>query len=167
MTTTDEALLRLIRASADPSTSPSPTAAPVVGRPATMPDHVKRLLAQRGDMDADTGATHNARVTRCPRCRLAVFIGLIVGLTYTCDTPAISDMAEAQALLLGRRTFTARFNWDRISLEWRGGKWAPPSSHPDIDILVDHQCGNHYQFERIASVADRRLMQPTPENPPF
>lgn len=166
MTATDEALLRLLSGPVAPPTSPTRTAAPTPRRTDEMPEHVKRTLANRGDLDPTTGASHNARIVRCQTCRRPVFLGLIVGLVYVCDTYAISPMAEALALLLGRRTFTIRFGTDRMSLDWRG-KWAPPIGSRDVDVLVQHHCHDPVEFERIPSVADRRLIQPTPEQPPF
>lgn len=137
-----------------------------------LPDHVKRMLEATGHMDITTGAGDKAKITRCPKCRRAVFLGLDAsGFVRWLDTKPLTPTGEATAALHGLKTWGLWFSvWGHIEI-WDRHAPSDIQGHPagtDVDVVVEHICHlEHDELEHRASIADRRQWQPDPINPPF
>lgn len=87
-------------------------------------------------MTREIWPTTPARASPCPRCRAALVVGQVEGLTTRCDALAVTPPGELAAVLAGRQSFELKHGklyW-RDSFRIRGGKIKGL-------ILVTHKCG--------------------------
>ncbi len=169
-----------------PPTVPAPPPPPRPQHDGGPPDHIKRILAARGDHDPDTGAWRTVRFERCPKCNAWTALGLDdVGLTRRVDPSPLTEHGELQAVIEQRHTYTLTAKAGeptKLQLSFPRYRIAitskPAPTHVanadtfddgrDYDVVADHTCGldrDHHQ--RTASVHDRRTHQPDNDRPPF
>jgi len=143
-------------------------------RDTPMTEQTRRVLVARGIMDEHTGATRNARYSRCANCKSRIIIGFDADFGYRaveCDPTPLSVAGELAAMLANRRIYR---------LTSHGGHWriddrdifslrATPPGTKGTDILVTHVCGDSTQFDSIPTVAQfpPKTAADLPDKPPF
>lgn len=153
----------------------APSRRPDVPRtPEKMPEHVKRVLESLGHLDRETGASSKAQIRRCPKCRRPIFLAWPEGSTVVrADTKPLTAEGEMWATIAGRWTYSLKSRdltpGNLYLIHREAGTIAyHPAGDPTLDVLVAHDCTDELEgLPRMASVFDRRLHQPLPENPPF
>lgn len=119
----------------------------------TVPKWLEQHLESRGLWDAD-GITRHARVRRCRKCRARIVVGLdadLVAGEAHCDPYPLSQLGEAAALILGRRTYSLRWiaALGELRIDGRGqfeirGHPAGSTPRPGLpiyDVVAEHVCG--------------------------
>lgn len=131
----------------------------------------RRSLVKRGLMDDETGATRNARQSRCQACKRPTIIGIdrdFGGVAVECDANPLSATGELAAIALGRRTFDLRAHGGRWHID-RREFWhirdVPPGS-PRNDVLVKHEC-DAPMLSSIPTVVQIQAICVLPDEPPF
>jgi hypothetical protein len=138
----------------------------------TLTEPARRALVARGLMDDETGATRNARNSRCQVCKRQTVIGIdrdFGGMAVECDASPLSPNGELSAIILGRRTY---------DLHPHGGRWlidrrehwhmrdTPPGS-PRNDVLVKHEC-DALPLDSISTVVQlAHIAAELPDEPPY
>lgn len=132
----------------------------------------RRSLVAKGLMDDQTGATRNARKSRCQNCKSQTVIGIdrdFGGMAIECDADPLSGIGEVAALILGRRTYDLHSHGGRWRLD-RREPWhirdTPPGSARN-DVLVNHVCGAPKLASIPTKVQNPQIAAELPENPPF
>lgn len=135
----------------------------------------KRAMISAGHMDAETGATRNAKRTRCPVCALPIWRGFSADRGYQtveADPQPLAPLGEALARFGGWRTFTLRFLLVRYVLDIRDQfiiSGEPAGTMANCDVLTEHNCGAD---TNPLPKRESRIIQPRPaaistENAPF
>lgn len=138
---------------------------PAMPKPAkrdTLTEVAKRAMVARGIMDEHTGATRNARLSRCQNCKAPIIIGLcnpdFGTWAVELNPTALSAAGELDAIFAGRQ---------RYRLIPHGGRWeiaardiftlrAEPAGTTREDICVNHICGeSRFPFDPAVSNFDK------------
>lgn len=139
-----------------------------------MPEWLSRRLTEAGYIDPMTGATRKARITFCHRCRAPVMRGIdqpFGGQSRDVTPSPVAPLAEALALLAGRRTFTIRYAGQfeidiRDQFSIRG---SPAGTREGWDVVIEHDCAidgggpQHWTPLTVGPPADAEL----PDEAPF
>lgn len=137
--------------------TPDPIPTPPAPKPTGMPDWLIRRLENAGLMDPDTGATRNARASRCITCRRPILIGIDsdwCGRSITCDPQPLARNGEALAQVLGIPTYMLGHPGGRWQLDyrdpWRIRSW--PAATQRFDVLASHDCHRAVRLPTAPSV---------------
>lgn len=157
---------------AEPNTPSRPTRPAKRAGKGKLTEPARRSLVARGLMDDQTGATRNARNSRCQACKRSTVIGIdrdFGGMAVECDSAPLSAIGELAATILGRATY---------DLHPHGGRWridrreywhmrdTPPGS-PCNDVLVWHDC-DAPALDSIPTVIQlAHVSAELPDEPPF
>lgn len=156
----------------DAADTPSPTKPAKRAGKGKLTEPARRSLVKRGLMDDETGATRNARPSRCQKCKRQIIIGIdrdFGGMAIECDSTPLSALGELAAVTLGRCTYDLHSHGGRWRID-RREYWhirdAPPGSLRN-DVLVGHICDAPQLSSIPTTIQIVHSDVILPENPPF
>jgi hypothetical protein len=128
--------------------------APIASQPSRpnqepMPEWLVRRFTESGHIDADSGATRRARMSRCRRCHRPVVLGFDSDpsrphagyMSRQVDPQPLSPTGEALALLSGRITFNLGWHADHWEINGPRDRWQIAGKRTGIrDVVVEHDC---------------------------
>lgn len=122
-----------------------------------------------GRGQAGGSTIRRARATECPKCQARTLRGLdadLAALVAHADPEPLSALGEAQATILGLRTFELNRHGAGYELDWRDDTHVAgrPAGSGVVDVLAEHRCGSALDHAPPVVGAKR---QPTPDHPPF